>query len=180
MAINFETLDYLKDGNEKQRRTYQILSRHSVFVNLQAFDPLLVGTIPLNIDTEKSDLDIICCCKIKNSFIETLIENFSHHREFLLVEKKIRNRETILATFQVEEFEIEIFGQNKPTKEQEGYRHIVIEYTILCNNDEAFRQKIIQLKHEGLTTEEAFAKQLNLTGDPYLEMLKLGERQFKT
>src|SRR5688500_9963097 len=99
MTINFETIDYLKNGNERQQGAYQVLIRHSVLENLQTFDPILIGTIPLNIDTEKSDLDIVCCWKSKNPFIETLIENFSHHREFLLAEKKISNRETILANF---------------------------------------------------------------------------------
>ncbi len=175
MAINFETLDYLKDGTEKQRRAHHVLTSHSVFENLEGFDPLLIGTIPLNIDIEKSDLDIICCWKNKNLFIETLIENFSHHREFFLAEKKIRNRETILASFRTDEFAIEIFGQTRPTQEQEGYLHMIIEYNILCRNDEGFRQKIINLKKEGLTTEQAFAQQLNLAGDPYLELLTFGQ-----
>jgi Domain of unknown function (DUF4269) len=175
MATNFETIDYLKNGNEKQQRAYLVLTSYSVFENLQGFDPLVVGTIPLNIDTEKSDLDIICYWKSKNLFIETLIENFAHHSAFLLTEKKIMNQETILATFQIDDFEIEIFGQNRPTKQQEGYRHMMIEHKILSSNDEAFRQKIIQLKKQGSTTEQAFAKQLNLTGEPYEELLKFGE-----
>ena len=179
MAINFETLDYLKDGNEKQRRAHQVLTSHSVFENLVGFDPLLIGTIPLNIDIEKSDLDIICCWKSKNLFIETLIENFAHHHGFLLTEKKIAGHETIIATFQIDQFEIEIFGQNRPTKQQEGYRHMMIEHKILSNNDETFRQKIIYLKKTGLTTEQAFAKQLDLVGDPYQALMRFGEQQLK-
>ena len=50
---------------------------------------------------------------------------------------------------------------------------MMIEHNILSSNDEAFRQKIIYLKKQGLTTEQAFAKQLNLSGDPYEELLKL-------
>ena len=175
MAINFETIDYLKNGGEKQQRAYLVLTSYSVFENLQGFDPLLIGTVPLNIDTEKSDLDIVCYWKSKNLFIETLIENFAHHAAFLLTEKKIANHETILATFQIDEFEFEIFGQNRPTKQQAGYRHMMIEHKILSSNDEEFRQKIIYLKKQGLTTEQAFAKQLNLIGDPYEELLKFGE-----
>ena len=179
MAINFETLDYLKDGNEKQRRAHQVLASHSVIENLVGFDPLLIGTIPLNIDIEKSDLDIICCWKSKNLFIETLIENFAHYHGFLLTEKKIAGHETIIATFQIDQFEIEIFGQNRPTKQQEGYRHMMIEHKILSNNDETFRQKIIYLKKTGLTTEQAFAKQLDLVGDPYQALMRFGEQQLK-
>jgi hypothetical protein len=174
MAINFETLEYLKEGNEKQRQAHKVLTSHSVFENLNGFDPLLIGTIPLNIDIEKSDLDIVCSWKSKNLFIETLIENFSHYRGFLLTEKKTASHETIIATFQIDPFEIEIFGQNRPTKEQEGYQHMIIEHKILSSNDETFRQNVILLKKAGLTTEQAFAKQLNLAGDPYLELLRFG------
>jgi len=179
MAINFETLDYLKDGNEKQRRAHQVLTSHSVFENLHGFEPLLTGTVPINIDIEKSDLDIICHWKSKNLFIETLIENFAHHPGFLLTEKKIAGHETIIATFQIDQFEIEIFGQNRPTKQQEGYRHMMIEHKVLSNNDETFRQKIIHLKKSGLTTEQAFAKQLDLAGDPYQALMRFGEQQLK-
>ncbi len=90
MAINFETLDYLKNGSEKQQRAYLVLTSYSVFENLQGFDPLLIGTVPLNIDTEKSDLDIICYWKSKNLFIETLIENFAHHHRFFVNGEKNR------------------------------------------------------------------------------------------
>ena len=141
----------------------RVLTSHSVFENLHGFDPLLIGTIPLNIDIEKSDLDIICCWKSKNLFIETLIENFAHHRAFLLTEKKIANHETILATFQIDEFEIEIFGQNRPTKQQEGYRHMMIEHKILSSNDETFRQKIIYLKKARINHRTSFCKTIELS-----------------
>ena len=173
MAINFENIDYLKTGNEKQQAAYAVLTSNAVFENLQNFQPLLVGTIPIRIDTENSDLDIICYWTDKNLFIEILIENFSHHRDFLLAEKKINNRETILATFRIADFLFEIFGQNRPAKEQEAYRHMIVEYKILQQQPESFRHKIIQLKTDGLTTEEAFAKQLGLSGDPYVELLTL-------
>src|SRR5687767_13414501 len=107
MPLNFETIDYLKAGTEKQQRAHEMLISHTVIETLQVFNPLLVGTIPLNIDTTNSDLDIICQWKSKNLFIETLIENFAHHRDFLLTEKKIGGHETILATFRIDEFEIE-------------------------------------------------------------------------
>lgn len=171
--LNFDHIDYLKQGNEKQQKAYHTLVDHKVIEDLQSFDPLLVGTIPISIDTETSDLDIICHWGSRNSFIETLIENFSHHADFLLAEKKIRDRETILATFRLDDFVVEIFGQNRPTREQEAYRHMIIENKILVENPDTFRQEIIRLKKNGLSTEEAFAKQLGLSGDPYLELLKL-------
>jgi hypothetical protein len=174
MTLNFESIEYLKDGNEKQQRAYESLTSHSVLEILKDFDPRLVGTIPIDIDIDTSDLDIVCCWENKNLFLETLIENFADQRAFILAEKKIRTRETILANFQLDGFGIEIFGQNRSTKEQEGYRHMIVEYNILRSRDENFRQQIRDLKRAGLTTEEAFAKQLHLTGDPYQELLTFG------
>ena len=168
---SFDTIDYLKAGNEKQRRAHVVLTSNSVLEMLQPFQPLLVGTVPINVDTETSDLDVICYWKDKNLFIEILIENFSHHKDFLLTEKKINNRETIIATFRIEEFLFEIFGQNRPSKEQEAYRHMIVENKILQQHPESFRQKIRDLKLKGLTTEEAFAKELGLQGDPYAGLL---------
>ena len=172
--INFHTIEYLREGNNKQQRAHRTLVNYAVLQKLNEFDPRLVGTIPLDIDIEGSDLDIICCWKNKNRFIETVIESFADQREFLLSERKILNRETILATFLLDEFTVEIFGQNRPTKEQDAYRHMIAEYFILTQNDNHFRESIRKLKKEGLTTEEAFAKLLNLPGDPYLELLTFG------
>jgi len=58
--IDFTKLDYLKIGNEKQKRAYEILTKYKIFEKLDNYSPLLTGTIPIEIDIESSDLDIIC------------------------------------------------------------------------------------------------------------------------
>jgi hypothetical protein len=47
-------------GTATQRATYCTLEALRVFDLLQAFDPVLTGTIPLAIDIPGSDLDIVC------------------------------------------------------------------------------------------------------------------------
>jgi hypothetical protein len=170
--MDFNNISYLKDGNDRQKSAYKMLTEHSVFEKLQSFSPLLTGTIPINIDVHDSDLDIICCFKSKNNFIETLIEAFSKYDSFTLAERNINNRETVLANFYLGGFEIEIFAQNRPTHKQEAFRHMIIEYEILLAHDENFRVGIIKLKKEGMKTEPAFAHMLGLAGDPYKELLK--------
>ncbi|HCQ89935.1 MAG TPA: DUF4269 domain-containing protein, partial [Clostridium sp.] len=83
--------------------------------------PILVGTIPLEIDIEKSDLDIIC--EVHNFYeFEKLIKNsFQKYKNFNI--NKINENQAIVANFFIKEFEIEIYGQAIPTKEQYGYRH---------------------------------------------------------
>jgi hypothetical protein len=66
--VNFTTIEYLKTGNQKQILAYEILTRNNVLLNIAEFEPILVGTIPINIDIENSDLDIICYWENKTDF----------------------------------------------------------------------------------------------------------------
>lgn len=169
----FDSLHYLQDGNERQRRAFSVIEKYQLFSILEAYDPILVGTIPIGVDIESSDLDILCCWKNREAFLEDLIEHFSLHDNFRLKATSIRGRDTVIVNINLEEFPIEIFGQDRPTREQEGYRHMVVEHKLLMERGEEFRQEIIRLKREGMKTEPAFAKALNIVGDPYEELLKL-------
>ncbi len=170
--INFKNLNYLKQGNSKQKLAYHVLVKNQVLETLEAFNPILVGTIPINIDIETSDLDIICFVPDKPDFQNLIIEKFGEAAEFKIWENNITNPSAIVSSFMLDGFEIELFGQNIPTSQQNAYRHMLIEHQILMENVEAFRQRIIELKKNGLKTEPAFAKELNLQGDPYEALLK--------
>lgn len=150
----------------------KVLSQNKVLIHLAEFDPILVGTIPINIDIENSDLDIICYWKNKTDFIAKLNVLFINETDFQIRETVIDSQETVIANFKLNGFEIEIFGQNLPTKNQNGYKHMIIENEILKAKDENFRLEIIKLKQNGYKTEPAFAYLLGLNGDPYSELLK--------
>ena len=169
---NFRNINYLKNGNQRQIAAFKLLSEHHVLSDIAEFDPILVGTIPINIDIESSDLDIICYWKDKSAFIKKLLSAFGDKTRFLLRETTINDKETVVANFKIADFEIEIFGQNIPTKNQNGYKHMVIEHQILQSKNEDFRLKIIQLKKEGYKTEPAFGILLGFKNDPYLELME--------
>ena len=172
-TTHFDTLDYLRTGTPRQQQAYGVLTQHALLDKLRAYTPLLAGTIPLAIDTEHSDLDILCCWTHKHGFVDSIIEHFSDELQFSLQEKIIDGHETVLATFEIDGFPVEVFGQNRPVKEQEGYRHLVIEYELLKIHGAAFRAAVIHLKKAGVKTEPAFAQVLGLEGDPYLALLDL-------
>jgi len=169
--IDFEKIDYLKDGSERQKSAYQNLTKYRILEKLADFNPILAGTIPINIDIPESDLDIICHWTNKIEFINLLKKFFSKELNFSLKEVKILNEETVITNFLIDNFEIEIFGQNIPCKFQNAFKHMLIEYQILQEKGEEFRQKVIELKMQGIKTEPAFAKLLNLIGDPYISLL---------
>ena len=172
--IDFTSIDYLKNGNLKQQRVYDVLNAHSVFSKLAKFNPILVGTIPINIDTNTSDLDIICYWVNKLEFTSTLKSSFCNEIDFSITEKIKNSREVVVAKFMLEEFPVEVYGQNLPTIEQNGYRHMIVEHKLLLERGEAFRLQIVRLKKQGYKTEPAFAKLLGLNSEnPFDELLKL-------
>ncbi len=174
-VINFKNIDYLQVGNKKQKLAYTALTKNSILDSLREFDPILVGTIPINIDVDKSDLDIICCFKDKINFEQHVIEKFKHTTGFKLVSDSTLASPSVVANFRIADFEIEIFGQAIPTKLQNAYRHMLIENDLINKYGEDFRQRIIQLKKKGYKTEPAFALELGLQGDPYVALLEYGQ-----
>jgi len=172
VTMNFENIEYLKHGNNRQRQAYFILTSNQILSKVKRFDPILVGTIPINIDIENSDLDIICCFTDKQEFQKSIIDNFSNEGSFTIRVQPSLDTVAIVANFVVDNFEIEIFGQSTPTKQQFAYRHLIVEHNLLNKHGEKFRQQIVEFKRQGYKTEPAFALALGLTGDPYIELLK--------
>jgi len=140
---------------------------------LHDFTPILTGTIPIGIDTDESDLDIICCWNDKPGF-ERAVSVFSIYADFKLINKIIKGYETVIARFCLEDFRFEIFGQNRPVTDQDSYRHMIIEHRILQEKGDEFKQQIIELKKKGYKTEPAFGMLLGLNEDPYEELLGYG------
>lgn len=167
--MKFDTIDYLKTGNARQQRAYDVLTNHRILAQLEPFSPVLVGTIPINIDIESSDLDVICQWFDKSEFAAALHSLFSHYPNFTFWENTAH--QAVVAHFIVDGFEIEVFGQNIPTFQQNAYRHMLVEDKLLAKYGEEFRQQIISLKRQGYKTEPAFALALGLEGDPYLTLL---------
>ncbi|SIR11322.1 DUF4269 domain-containing protein [Chryseobacterium sp. RU33C] len=170
---DFTRINYLKDGNERQKKAYEILTKYRVFDKLKDYSPILAGTIPIEIDIEGSDLDLIF--EVDLQFEEDFLDDLMWSRFIpydVEVEYPIINGEKcITLNFMLDGFPIEIFGQNKPTTQQNAYLHMVAEYKILLKKGEKFKQKIIELKKQGIKTEPAFGLLLGLE-NPYEDLLK--------
>jgi len=169
--IDFKDISYLRYGNERQQKAHQMLTAHAIFKKLDKYKPILVGTIPIDIDIENSDLDIICYVEHIEEFRNELFHHFQHEKDFIISENP--KFSALKANFFIDDFEIEIFGQNMPSEKQSAYRHLLIEYQILLEKGEDFRLQIVELKNLGYKTEPAFAKLLGLEGDAYEALLKL-------
>lgn len=169
--IDFKDISYLKSGNKRQQKAHHLLTANSILEKLNQYDPILVGTIPINIDIEGSDLDIICYVQDNELFKDDLVHHFQQEKNFIISETT--KFSALKANFIIDDFEIEIFGQSIPTEKQNAYRHMLIEHKILLKKGRDFRQQVIELKNQGYKTEPAFARLLGLNGDAYEALLRL-------
>lgn len=169
--MNFLTVDYLLKGTQTQIAAFHALKDSQTLEKLSRYCPVLIGTIPINIDIPGSDIDIACYWRDPFEFINTLNREFHEFEGFRVSSKDQKTKKSIVARFRFGGFDFEIFGQSTPVTEQMGYRHMIIEHRLLEEKGEAFRQAIIALKKSGMKTEPAFARLLDIDGDPYEGLL---------
>ena len=149
-----------------------MLSKNRIIELLKEFDPILVGTIPICIDIANSDLDLICYCTRDTYFENVIVETFGEMDGFKIWKDVKGDSLVVVANFEMYGFEIEIYCQNVPTRQQNGYRHMLIEHRLIRERGDDFRQRIVDLKRQGYKTEPSFCMVLGLTGNPYDALLK--------
>jgi len=171
---NWRDVRYLAQGTLRQQQALTALSNTRVLDVLVDFDPILAGTIPLDVDIDGSDLDIICCVPDAMHFATCVAEAFSGLEGYSLRRGNIHGDYTTLAGFRADGFEFEIFGQNVPVDHQAAVVHLDVEARLLALGGEASRTKIRELKRSGVKTEPAFAAWLQLEGDPWDALYSLG------
>ena len=162
--MDFKHIEYMKNGTTMQQKTYRILTELNILNVLAEYTPLVVGTIPINIEIKSSDVDIVCEVHDFQKFEQEVLSYYP--------QAQISKKENIIvARFVVDELEIELYGSTKKSCETNGYRHMIIEYRILMLANHKFKELIVELKKTGVKTEPAFAKIMQLQGNPYEELL---------
>ncbi|PKR76846.1 DUF4269 domain-containing protein [Halalkalibacillus sediminis] len=172
----YNSIDYLTNGSSKQKRSFDVINELKIMSALSEFDPVLCGTIPLNIDIKDSDLDIIMEVHDFDLFGKMVLNLYSDYQDFRIKRIMIRELLVIKANFKYREFEFELFGQPKPVKKQNAYLHMIIE-DFLLKERPRLKEEIIQLKESGFSTEAAFCEVLGLSGDPYEQLIVYGEER---
>jgi hypothetical protein len=164
---NWRDVGWLGEGTASQRRAFTALSDTGVMQVLAPFDPVLAGTVPLDVDIEDSDLDIICHVPDALTFATTVSDAFSHLDGFVLRRGVVHGDYTTLARFTASTCAFEIFGQDVPVNHQPAVVHLDLEARLLAIGGADARQVIRTLKRTGRKTEPAFAEWLGLDGDPW-------------
>jgi hypothetical protein len=175
LQTNWNDFSYLLRGNNRQQEAYHALQSLAVFDILEEYSPVLVGTIPLDIDVPGSDLDIICQAQDLATIERLVVSAFGLEEDFRVKNVAIKSVSSLIANLNYGGFPIEIFGQPKPITAQDAYRHMIIEARLLNIGGEKARQAIQQIKLSGRKTEPAFARYFHLEGNPYQRLLDLAE-----
>jgi len=143
-----------------------------LFRDLAAYDPTLVGTFPLGLAIETSDIDIACCAPEPATF-ERVLRAALASIPTARFERVPADPEALVASFTHDDTSFEIFAQPTPVHAQAGFRHMIVEGRLLAIGGAALRERILAAKRAGTKTEPAFAHVLGLRGDPYAALLAL-------
>ncbi|MCT4634059.1 MAG: DUF4269 domain-containing protein [Firmicutes bacterium] len=177
---SWKNIDYLKNGNPVQLKAYEAITELNILNDLKGYDPILVGTIPIAIDIEGSDLDIICEVYDFDDFERLIVKLFGDLDSFIVKRKIDKDEKNILvANFFFMDFEFEIYATSANIETFNGYRHMIIEDRIIKSLGEDFRKRVIELKMSGIKTEPAFTQLLGLSGNPYEALFNLNLDEYK-
>lgn len=148
------------------------IERLGLMQKLRSFDPIVIGTPPLGIAVDESDIDIACSSSDLGLFKKQVAREFDTFSEFTSYDATLQNHDSAIAQFTAMDWQIELFCQSIPTEQQWGVRHFRIEHRLLTLLP-GLRSRVLQLKRTGIKTEPAFAKALGLSGEPYNAILDL-------
>lgn len=143
-----------------------------LLAHLAVYRPVMIGTPPLGIATEDSDIDIACTASDFEEFGHFVGSKFGHLQDFAYRHLDGLTEPAALASFFRSGWRIELFCQHLDTADQWGVRHFRVEKRLLALEPK-LRPAVQRLKRLGFKTEPAFAKVLRLPGNPYEALLLL-------
>lgn len=159
---------------ESNKKVFSALKASNLLKDLKKYNPLVAGTFPLGLGTEKSDIDILLNAKDLDDLEIQLTEKWKSSLQFKCHRIIVDGRTSLVTQFTFQDVPFEIFAQNQESVLQNGYQHFLVEEKCLHVGGERFKQALIDLRQKkGLKTEPAFAQFLKLEGNPYDELLKL-------
>lgn len=172
----FDPMQALKNGHEKQQLAFHAITHLGILEDFSTYHPRLCGTIPLDIDHKRSDLDIVFYAQDLKTVEREMNSIYGELPGFISKYKTIREKDVLVIEFYYQNFEFQLFIQDQPTEEQYAYLHMVVEWHVLQKYPD-WKEQIRHLKENGMKTEPAFCQLLDLKGDPYTALIAYGQRK---
>lgn len=151
----------------RQHDALRVLHALGIPALLAAYAPTLAGTVPIGVDIESSDLDVLCHASNIDAFAADVRRLYSGESGFDLRRPEKAGIPSVVADFVRDGWPVQIFAQPVPVERQRGWLHLVAEARLLALAGPDVRAAIRALKRSGVKTEPAFARLFGLPGDPY-------------
>ena len=171
-APNWRRLDYLAQGNERQRSAHALLSG-GLWDELGPLcnDLALVSTIAIGLDRPGSDLDILCQHPDPARLAALLREQGWTVRgkgnQVWLMEQTLTGPDQA-------RWPVELYVTPARLETLNGWRHLSLMAALLERFGAPFHREVLRLRFdEGLKGEAAMCRLLGLSGDPYEALLTL-------
>lgn len=159
---------------ESHKHVFSTLVASNILEEMKSFSPVVVGTFPLGVHTDQSDVDIILSHSNLQEIRETCLKYYSHLPGFKMHTACLLNLDSLIVHFYWKDVPFELFAQTQPSFVQNGYRHMIVEERLLKVGGDSFFNKVLELRQQGLKTEPAFARAIGLKkGDPFKALLTL-------
>jgi hypothetical protein len=152
-----------------------LLAHAAVLVHLAPYHPTIAGSFPLGLDTDASDVDILCEAYDLEAFSAALAGWFAGYPGFALHRKADIDPPAVVCRFSVDGWPmtVEIFGQGIPVPSQRGFLHLVAEQRLLEAGGGAALRALRRIRRTGAKTEPAFGQYFGLGPDPYEALLDM-------
>ncbi|WP_162939979.1 DUF4269 domain-containing protein [Gryllotalpicola protaetiae] len=139
---------------------------------LAEYQPAIVGSMPIGVQTPNSDIDIACHASDLISFEQTV--KTIAGGAWVASHRRNTQPPASVIMLRFEGTQIEVFGQALPVVQQDAFRHMLVEGRLLRLFGENLRQAVMVRKASRQGTEHAFAEALGLElGNPYDALLTL-------
>lgn len=123
---------------------------------LDGFNPALVGSYPVGLALEGSDLDYVCDAYDLEAFATTAIEAFGDLDNFTCEMKNMRGGASCVVTFESPNgYPVEIVAQPRPTGQNYGYLRMLVTARLVAFVGKSGQENLLKLKKGGASTDVA-------------------------
>ncbi|MBI9012141.1 MAG: DUF4269 domain-containing protein [Clostridiales bacterium] len=156
---------FLNLNNELHKEIYHLIDE--IMKPFDKYQPTIVGTYPIDIQVQGSDIDIILMVKNYEDYIKEL-SLFSHETNFT-----VELQDVVICRFEKNGYKIELYASHEPINTLNSYRHLEVEKRVLDLFGKSFKEEVLTLKRKGLKTEPAFCVLLGLYGNAYKALFEI-------
>lgn len=166
---DWSNIAYLQSGTARQRDAYRALVDSDILIVLGDYDPILVGALPLGLETPAMQLTLVCQANDTERFAQEMTAYYGDAPGFEIASPGPADvpvaADSTTCHFLQEGFVIEVTASSTPTQEQAALRILNVEARLLRVGGDDARRAIQNRMFGEQSLHQAFAAHFHL-GQP--------------